>query len=62
MTDRPTREGHHLHADGSEWADDNDWCLALQHSIGKRIRLPEWRRRALEDHARRGFVAVKEVR
>jgi hypothetical protein len=26
------------------------------------VRIPEWRRRALEDHARRGFVAVKVIR
>jgi hypothetical protein len=27
----------------------------------EQVRLPEWRRRALEDQRRRGNVAVKEV-
>jgi hypothetical protein len=54
MTDRPTPGtlSDRLHRDIAEHL----------RATANAPRIPEWRRRALEDHARRGFVAVKEVR
>lgn len=62
MTDRPTRDCETCGGARLSGTGHKVWCSGHILSPARPRRIPEWRRRALDEQGGERFVAVKEIR